>query len=132
MRTKELDIELKKLMNLFPKSFVNANIELILVPRTNLYFLLSNVESPLDFKCKIIAWCSRACCKTAPYSSTWRNLQYQESIRDKINCYLGTKFDESQWMYIYTCLGNDVRRGLCEKFVQSNFDIEVIKQECAK
>lgn len=118
-------------MALFPGSFINAHNELILVPKTNLYFRLEDINTLLDFKCKIIAWCSRACCKSTPYYSTWRNLQYQKNIRERLNYYFGIDFDETQWLYIYTYLGNDIRRDVCEKFVNSDFlDLNIIKQEC--
>lgn len=130
MKTKELDTAVQELMELFPKSFINSINELILVPKTNLYFRLEDVETLLDLKCKIIAWCSRACCKTAPFHSTWRNEQYQKEVRNAVNNYFGTDFNVEEWMYIYTYLGNDIRRELCEKFVESDFDIEVIKKEC--
>lgn len=50
---------LRKIMTVFTNSFINYKNELILVPRTNLYFSLDGVEIDLDLKCKLLEWCSR-------------------------------------------------------------------------
>lgn len=70
--------ELKRLIKLFPKYFVNRLNELILIPKTNLYFSLNNLGTYFDLKCKIISACSRDCCKTSPYKQKWRNDKYQK------------------------------------------------------
>ena len=45
---------------------------------------------------------------------------------DGINKYLGTNFDFEDMGIIYTKLGNDVNRPLCEKFVDSGYDMNII------
>lgn len=42
--------ELKKLMSYFPDSFINRQLELILIPKTNTYFSLR------DCLTKIVCW----------------------------------------------------------------------------
>lgn len=119
--------ELKRLIKLFPKYFVNRRNELILIPKTNLYFSLNNLGTYFDLKCKIISACSRDCCKTSPYKQKWRNDKYQKEVRNKINTFLGVEFNEDEWMLIYTYLGNGCHSDLCKQFVENNFDINVIK-----
>ncbi|MGV3353247.1 hypothetical protein [Streptococcus orisratti] len=41
----ELMNELKELLSLFPRSFINAKLEVILITRTNTYFSLDGVQS---------------------------------------------------------------------------------------
>lgn len=130
MKTKELQNAVDELMKLFNGSFINSHNELILVPKTNLYFRLEDIETLLDLKCKVIAWCSRHACKTMAYRVNWRNEKYQTEVRLRINNFLGVKFDKEQWMFIYTYLGNDIRRKLCERFIESGYDLSVIKKEC--
>lgn len=119
--------ELFRLIMLFPKCFVNRHNELILIPKTNLYFSLENVETAFDLKCKIISACSRDCCKTSPYKQKWRNDKYHSAVRNKINKFLGVRFNEEEWMLIYTYLGNGCNGDLCKQFVESEFDINIIK-----
>lgn len=114
------------LMTCFPGSFINSHEELILDRRSNLYFRLENVETLEQLECKVIAWCSRAACKTAPYRFDWRNEQYNQKIREGINDFLGVDFSTDDWAHIYTLLGNDCNRELCEKFVRSDFDMNVL------
>ena len=45
---------------------------------------------------------------------------------DGINKYLGTNFDFEDMDIIYTKLGNDVNRPLCEKFVDNGYDMNII------
>lgn len=127
MRTKELQNAVNELMRLFEGSFINSHNELILVPKTNLYFRLEDVETLLDLKCKVIAWCSRDACKSMPYRSDWHNANYNAKIRVRINSFLGVNFNLEQWAFIYTYLGNDIRRKLCEQFVLSDYDLLVLK-----
>lgn len=119
-------------MELFEGSFINHINELILVPKTNLYFRLEDIETILDLKCKVIAWCSRHAFKTTYCRVDWRNEKYQAEVRGKINKYLGVDFGIEEWEDIYTHLGNDIRRKVCEKFVESGYDLEVIKRECER
>lgn len=129
MKSTELQKEISQLMELFNGSFINSHNELILVPKTNLYFRLEDIETVLDLKCKVIAWCSRHACKTPYCRVEWRNKAYQASVREKINRFLGVRFDLDEWALIYTYLGNDIRHELCEKFIESNYDIFIIKKE---
>lgn len=118
--------EILKLMCLFQGSFINSFDELILVPKTNLYFRLDDVETIFDLKCKLIKWCSRDCCKSEPYSNEISNKEYQESVRNKLNDFLDVNFNETEWLLIYTYLGNGCNSDLCIKFVESEFDINII------
>lgn len=126
MKLTELQKEIFKLMELFQGSFINGLNELILIPKTNLYFRLEDIETLLDLKCKIIAWCSRACCKAEPYIKAISNKKYQESVRKKINKYLGTDFCEKEWLLIYIYLGNGINKNLCEKFINSDYNLELL------
>ena len=113
---------------LFPKSFINDCGELILVPKTNLYFKASNIGSIKELRCKIVEWCSRDACKSTPFYHTKRNKEYQEFVRDRINEFLGIDFSEGEWLLVYTYLGNNINRPLCEKFVESDYDLKIIQE----
>lgn len=117
-----------ELMILFENSFINNRDELILIPETNLYFNVKNVKSAVDFYKKIISWCSRAACKTTPYHQQWKNIEYQDRVRSILNKYLCVEFSQNDWMLIYTYLGNGIHDDLCEKFILSNFDLDIIKE----
>ncbi|MGN0961299.1 MAG: hypothetical protein ACI4PF_03780 [Christensenellales bacterium] len=123
-----MDKEIQKLMKLFPNSFINQNKELILVPKTNLYFRLEDVRTKEDLYFKVIAWCSRSACKQMPYYQDWRNKKYQEMVRNNLNTFLGTNFSKDEWMDIYTKFGNGCNEEKCREFIKNNFNFDLVKE----
>lgn len=123
----KMPIYVTNLMILFNNSFINCINELILIPKTNLYLSLDDVESESDLKCKVIEYCSRDAYKTMPYSSPHSNKAYQNNVRRHINNYLGTCFTREDMELIYTYLGNGVNHDLTIKFVESNYDTNILK-----
>lgn len=121
-----MDEELKRLLDIIseisPKSFINRNNELIVVPKDNIYFRLEDINTDMDLKCKVIAWLSRPSCKGV--SNYW-----QKRVRDIFNRFLGTNFNKDEMMEIYTYLGNDVNRTLCVRFIESNYDISLLQRK---
>jgi hypothetical protein len=109
--------EVKKIMAMFPGSFINYNNELILEPKNNIYFRLDDVKNKLELKCKFIEYTSRASCKGL-------SLKQQKFFRDNFNKYFGTNFDVNEMMKIYTYLGNGVNREKCIKFIETGLEIK--------
>jgi hypothetical protein len=121
MYNDDILICLQRIGVVFPNAFINTKNELILEPKNNVYFSLGDVETSLDFNCKMIAWVSRPACKgTSPY--------WQKKITYALNEFLGTKFSNQDLMLIYTKLGNDIKRSLCEKFVSSGYDLSMLRE----
>lgn len=108
-------------MFLFDKSFINEDNELILVPKTNLYFSLKDVKTYQDLVYKIIAWCSRDMCKSEHYNSNSYNKKYRKDLREKINTFLGVDYTEKEWFNIYDKYGNGINEAECRNFIRENF-----------
>ena len=89
----ELMNELKELLGLFPRSYINANLEVILIPKTNTYFNLEGVQSRRDIIAKLLMWCSRTIVKGQPFRSHKRNNLFREVIKKTLNYYLQTLLD---------------------------------------
>lgn len=128
MKAQELQTAIDELMGLFNGSFINAQNELILIPKTNLYFRLADVETIDDLYVKIIAFCSRDACKSMPYYASKRNEKYQNEVRYALNEYLGVDFSKDEWETIYAKLGGGCNHELCKKFVKSTFDLSLLKE----
>lgn len=118
-----------RLMSIFNGSFINRINELILIPKTNLYFCLRNVESEFDLKCKVLECCSRDAVKSMPYPTNRGNKWYQDYVRENINIFLHTDFTREDMELIYQVLGNGIRHELTIKFVQSNYDLDMLRSE---
>lgn len=103
-----------------PNCFINHNFELIVEPKNNIYFRLEDVDSVHALICKVLAWLSRPSCKGV--SDYW-----QKRIRAIINEFLGTEFSEDDMHEIYTYLGNDCNRKKTERFIESGYDLSVLK-----
>ena len=117
----------KALMKAFPGSFINRNGEFIAHPRSNTYFNLDNCGSILDVQCKILEWLSRSAYKTQCYVSEKSNKNFHSGMRHGINACLGTKFTEEDMDLIYEKLGNAVNHKLTIDFVNSGYDLNVLK-----
>lgn len=118
----ELMNELKELLGLFPRSFINANLEVILIPKTNTYFSLEGVESRRDIIAKLLMWCSWTISKN-------RSNAFRAMGRISLNCYLGTRFSDEDMALIYQRLGNGINQELTYRFIDSGFDMEVLDDE---
>lgn len=60
-------LELNKLLNCFPESYINRNLEVILIPKTNTYFSLVGCGTKRDIVAKVLMWCTRDIAKARPY-----------------------------------------------------------------
>jgi hypothetical protein len=111
--------EILKLMRFFPQSFINYNYELILDMQENVYFRLEDINDLQTLKIKLISWCSRSACK-----GTKKRCQIKMLMG--INSYLNTNFSHQDMELIYTKLGNACNTDLCIKFIESNYNLEVL------
>lgn len=102
-----------------PKSFINHNFELIVVPKNNIYLSLQGIETEFDLKCKILAWLSRPSCKGISY-------YWQKRVRNIINEFLGTEFTANEMSIIYSYLGNDCNRKRTIRFIESNYNLNIL------
>lgn len=73
-----------------------------------------------NMACKVLEWLSRPVLKEG-------NEETRKWYLDGINKYLGTNFTHEDIDEIYCKLGNEVNRALTVKFIDSNYDIEVLK-----
>lgn len=120
------DTELN-LLKSFPGSFINENGEFIPERSGVSCFNLANCQSSGKIKCKVLEWCSRAAFKSEPYQSKKKNRELRRFMLKGINRFLDTDFSEEDMEQIYAKLGNGCNRPLCEKFVMSGYDMEVLK-----
>ena len=116
------------IMNIFYGSFINHNKELILIPKTNLYFYLGNVNTVYEVKYKLLEFCSRSCVKGMPYSCNKKNKEYQDNVLRKVNECLDVEFTREQMELIYTKLGHCINHELTMKFVNSGYDFKVLER----
>jgi hypothetical protein len=112
---------IEKALQVFPKSYVHRNEEIILEPRNNVYFRLVDVETEIDFKCKMCAWVSRPIAKSL-------NKYWAPRVLKRFNDLMGTNFTKNDMYLIYDRLGNDVNRKLTIQFIESNYDMELLKR----
>lgn len=107
-----------KLMRIFYDSFINYNMELIIIPRNNTYFRVDNIKTELDIKRKVLEYCSRSALKAMPFRT---------KVLDRINRFLETNFDGDDIELIYVKLGNGINSSLAEEFIKSGYDMEILK-----
>ena len=115
------------LMQSFPESLINQKCEIIVHRESNQYFILEDCQTELDVKCKVLEWLSRAAYKTAPFGER-KNRVFHKFMLDGINAFLGTSFTEGDMDTIYTYLGNACNHAKTVRFVESGYDMAVLKE----
>lgn len=125
----QLKKDLKRLMIIFNNSFINYKNELILTKKSNMYFYLGDIKNSLQLKCKVLEWCSRDCFKTKIYNQEWRNKKEWKENLFCLNAFLNTNFSKDDIEKIYTYIGNCVNRKLTIKFIESGYDLGILKDE---
>ena len=120
--------ELKKLLGLFPRSYINQDLEVILIPKTNTYFSLKRVGSRRDIIAKLLMWCNRTISKEKPYKQELRNFQYRYDNAMRLGRYVGKIITTEMVDLIYQKLGNGINPELTYKFIDSGFDMEVLNE----
>lgn len=111
---------IERTLQVFPKSFINRDNELILEPTNNVYFRLEDMETELEFKCKLMAWVSRPIAKGL--SPKW-----SKKVLASVNELLNTNFSKTDMQVIYTELGNDVNPELSVQFIESGYDMSLLE-----
>ena len=119
----------KRLKRAFPDSFINTSLEFIAHPKANEYFILEDCENELDVKCKVLEWLSRGAYKTCPFNTNLKNERFHNFMLNCINDFLGTDFTTEDMAIIYQKLGNRVRHSLTEEFVNSGYNMKILKGE---
>lgn len=135
IKNEEVRKEIIKLQGIFEDSFLNDELEFIAindiylqtiygerviyknktykVPKrpiwVNLYFLTSNISTKNEVKAKVLEYFSRDAHKTM-FSTGIVDELIHNYIRDCINKYLCTDFNEDDMSLIYTYLGNGINR----------------------
>lgn len=124
-----------KIMSAFPHSFIKyyvyGGFEMILDEKNVFCFSLGEIESDIELKRKFISVVSR-CYKTEPYRNFKRNIIWQQKYISSLNKVLGTKFNADEIAYIYTYLGNGCNKPIAIKFIESGYDLNVLKQLIAE
>lgn len=119
--------EIFNVMKCFPDSFINPFGEIIISVKGNVYFTATDCKTKEDVICKLLEWCSRPMAKGEPYASEKRNNEWRESLIYKLNNYLGTNFTQNDMYWVYDRLGNRVNHELTVKFIESGYDLSLIR-----
>lgn len=118
-----------RLMKAFPRSFVNSHGEIIVHEKANEYFNVLSCVSDFEIDCKVLEWLSRGACKTEPFRSKAKNLEFRSFMLNGINTFLNTNFDVEQMTKIYTHLGNSCNRVLTIEFIEGGYNLDLLTYE---
>lgn len=94
--------------------------EIVVHRARNSYFSLKGIENETEFKAKMLEWLSREAIKGG-------NRVTQKYHLTGINEVLGTNFSVADMEIIYTYLGNGICHKLAIQFVESRYDMNLIK-----
>ena len=122
-------LELNKLLNCCPESYINNNLKVILIPKTNTYFSLAGCSTKRDIIAKVLMWCTRDISKTRPYQQQKRNIDFYVDNRIRLEKYLGSNINVD---VVYHCLGNGINKELTYRFIESGFDMTLLYKEATE
>lgn len=122
-------LELKKLLNYFPESYINHNLEVILIPKTNTCFSLVGCGTKRDIIAKVLMWCTRDISKGCPYEYRKRNIRFYVENKERLEKYLGKKINVD---VVYQRLGNGINKELTHQFIDSDFDMDLLYKEATE
>jgi hypothetical protein len=108
---------IERLKEAYPKMFINEINEAIIEPCNNIYFRLEDVKDEKDVMIKLVKWCSR--------------LKEMTKVRkyyllNGFNNFCGTNFTLLDMDHIYCQLGNDCKPELTKRFVDSDFNMDLL------
>lgn len=118
---------LLRLMAAFPRSYINGVCEFIAHSEANEYFMLKDCTDEFDIKCKMLEWLSRGAYKTEPFRSRQKNQDFHKFMLDGINKFLVTNFTVDDMENIYTYLGNCCNHQKTISFINSGYDMNILK-----
>lgn len=119
--------EIFKVMKCFHDSSINSFGELTISEKGNVFFTATDCKTKEDVICKLLEWCSRPMAKGQPYASEKRNSEWRDSLIYGLNLYLGTSFTQDDMYWIYDKLGNRVNHELTLKFIDSKYDLSLVR-----
>lgn len=117
-----------KLKKCFRNSFVNDKGEFIAHERSNEYFNLKSCGSETEVKCKVLEYLSRGAFKSQPYNTEKSNKKLHDFMLNGINDFLGTNFTKEEIAIIYQNVGNGINHRLTHEFVDSGYDMRLLKK----
>ena len=145
----EVRKEIFKLFEIFEEAFLNGLYEVIICHPINpvdiggldykllrgrgrnvycnYFFRTEDCYTKLDVQRKVISFLSKPAFGGDRPAGEDASILISEYVRNGINEYLGTDFDQEEWKLIYCKLGGNINRALCEKFILSHFDLEILK-----
>ncbi len=119
----------RKLFKCFPGSIINDNEEFIAHRESNTYFILNCCACERDVQAKLLICFSRAAFKTVYGTDDAKSEALHDFISRGVNRYLGTDFPAADWEDIYVKLGNGCNRDLCNRLINSGFDMTLLRGE---
>lgn len=117
-----------KLARAFPGGFLNGQGEFIAHEKGNAYFLLTDCDTELDVKGKVLEWLSRDAYKSTPFHRVVQNIKFRRFIFDGICKFLEHDFSFEDMEEIYTHIGNRANHAKTVRFIESGYDLSVLKE----
>lgn len=89
---------------------------------------LTDCDTELDVKCKVLEWLSRDAYKSTPFHRVVQNIKFRRFIFDGICKFLGHDFSFEDMEEIYTHIGNRANHAKTVRFIESGYDLSVLKE----
>lgn len=117
-----IDNAVYEFMSLLPGSFINSEGELILVRELNLFIQIQD-KNRAELIASILEYCSRDAAASRKFGKL---------IMSAINEFVERDLSKEDYKLIYKNLGNRINPKLTYKFIENNFEINVLEDQAVE
>lgn len=126
------DEMVERLQQCFPDGRLNYYSEFIAHRGANRHYgaaclKLGGCETAEDVIAAALEMLTIDCCKSAPFETPDANIRFHKYMLKGMNKLLGMAFTEKQYLAIYTCIGNGINHQLTVDFIQSGYDLKILR-----
>lgn len=117
-----------KVMRKFNNAGITSYGELVLSYKYNVFIQLNDVRNRKDFSLKLLVWLSQHTTHFERISSDVESRSFSGNVVRAIKYITGKEFSFSDYMLIHELIGCGLNKELANKFMEQNFDMEVLRR----
>lgn len=117
-----------KVMSKFNDAVINSYGELVLSYKYNVFIQLNDVRNRKDFSLKLLVWLSQHTIHFEKISADVESRSFSGNVVRAIKYITGKEFSFSDYMLIHELIGCGLNKELANKFMEQNFDMEVLRR----
>lgn len=117
-----------KVMRQFNDAGITSYGELVFSYKYNVFIQLNDVGNRKEFSLKLLVWLSQHTIHFEKISSDVKSRSFSGNVVRAIKYITGKEFSFSDYMLIHEMIGCGLNKELANKFMEQDFDMEVLRR----